>query len=90
MLDMDITPCKSDPYVWIQKAMYNTKYEYAAIYVEDLFIACNSPAEIIQTLKNKFNLKINGDGELRDLLTSKKQTPPSFPPPQHHDDNPFD
>ena len=64
MLDMDFTPCKADPCVWIQKATCNTKYEYVAIYVDDLLIACDSPEEIIQTLKNKFNLKRKGDGIL--------------------------
>ena len=48
MLDMDFTPCKPDPCVWIQKATCNTKYKYVAIYVDDLLIAYNSPEDIIQ------------------------------------------
>ena len=42
----------------------NTNFEYVAIYVDDLLITCNCPDELIQTLKNEFNLKIKGDGLL--------------------------
>ena len=57
MLDMDFTHLDS-------KDTCNTKYEYDAIYVDDLLIACDSPEEITQTWKNKFNLKTKGDGPL--------------------------
>ena len=38
------------------------KYEYIAIYVDDLLIASEEPHKIIQDLKEKFKLKIKGDG----------------------------
>ena len=39
-------------------------YEYVAIYVDDLLIASQNPKVFIDTLKQKFNLKIKGDGPL--------------------------
>ena len=40
------------------------KYNYIAIYVEDLLIASEAPQQIIHDLKDKFMLKIKGDGPL--------------------------
>ena len=40
------------------------KYEYIAIYVDDLLIASEEPQQIIKDLKEKFKLKIKGDGPL--------------------------
>ena len=40
MLDMGFSPYKADPGVWLRKAKCSTKYEYVAIHVDDLFIAC--------------------------------------------------
>ena len=40
MLDMGFSAYKADPGVWLRKAKCSTKYEYVAIHVEDLFIAC--------------------------------------------------
>ena len=39
MLDMGFSCCKADPCVWLRKAKCPTKYEYVAIYVDDLLIA---------------------------------------------------
>ena len=49
MLDMDFSPCKADPCVWLRKAKCATKYEYVAIYVDDLLIACDCASEFIHT-----------------------------------------
>ena len=62
MLGMGISPCKADPCVWPRKAKCATKYEYVAIYVDYLLIACSCASEFIHTLKRKHNLKIKGDG----------------------------
>ena len=36
-----------------------TKFcEYIAVYMNDLYIAAQSPKDIVNTLKNKYNLKI--------------------------------
>ena len=68
MLDMGFSPSKADPCVWLRKAKCATKYEYVAIYVDDLLIACTWASEFIHTLKRKHNLKIKGDGPLSTSL----------------------
>ena len=65
MLDMGFSPCKADPCVWLRKAKCSTKYEYVAINVDDLLIACTCTSEFIHTLKRKHKLKIKGDGPLK-------------------------
>ena len=40
-----------------------TKYEYKAIYIDDLLIASNKPQKFIKDLKENFKLKIEGDGQ---------------------------
>ena len=40
------------------------KYKYIAIYVDDPLIASEEPHKIIQDPKEKFKLKIKGDGPL--------------------------
>ena len=62
MLQLGFKPCKADPCVW-SREMKN-KSEYIAIYVDDLLIASEKPQQIIQDLKEKFKLKIKGDGPL--------------------------
>ena len=64
MLDMVFSPCKADPCVWLRKAKCSTKYEYVAIYVDDLHKACTCASEFIHTKKKNHNLKIKGDGPL--------------------------
>ena len=54
--------CKADPCVWLREM--KNKYEYTAIYVDDLLIASDEQHKIIQNLKEKFKLKIKGDGPL--------------------------
>ena len=39
-------------------------YQYIAVYVDDLFIAAESPSAIIQIFKSKYHLKVKGDGRL--------------------------
>ena len=65
MLDMGISPSKADPCVWLRKAKCTTKYEYVAIYVDDLLIACDCASDFIHTLKKKHNLKIKGEVPLK-------------------------
>ena len=50
MLDMGFSPSKADPCVWLRKAKCATKYEYVAIYVDDLLIACECAPDFIHTL----------------------------------------
>ena len=53
MLDRDFIPCRADPCVWLKKSKDGTKYEYVAIYVDDLLIICEDPSGFIKTLKDK-------------------------------------
>ena len=62
MLQLGFKPCKADPCDWLREM--KTKYEYIAIYVDDLLIASDKPQQIIEYLKGKFKLKIKGDGPL--------------------------
>ena len=62
MLQLGFKPCKADPCVWLREM--KTQYEYIAIYVDDLLIASDNPQQIIKDLKEKFQLKIKGDGPL--------------------------
>ena len=62
MLQLGFKPCKADRCVWLREM--KTKYEYIAIYVYDLLIPSDKPQQIIKDLKEKFKLKIKGDGPL--------------------------
>ena len=64
MLDMGFSPCKADPCVWLRKAKCSTKYEYVAIYVDDLLIACTCASEFTIQIKGSTTSKIKGDGPL--------------------------
>ena len=66
MLQLSFRLSKADPYVWLRQ-MKDT-YEYITIYVDDSLIASEKPQQIIQDLKEKFILKIKGDGLLEDHL----------------------
>ena len=59
MLQSGFKPWKAHPFVWLRET--KTKYEYIAIYVDDLLIASDKPQQIIRDLKEKFKLKIKGD-----------------------------
>ena len=45
MLQLNLKPCKADPCVWLIEM--KDKYEYIAIYVDDLLIASEEPKKII-------------------------------------------
>ena len=55
MLQLGFKPCKADPCVWLREV--KNKYEYIAIYVDDLLIASEKPQEIIQDLKKNSSSK---------------------------------
>ena len=62
MLQLGFKLCKADPCVCLREM--KNKYEYIAIYVDDLLIASEKLQQIIQDFKEKLKLKINGDGQL--------------------------
>ena len=45
MLELNFRPCKADPCVQLREMM--KKYEYIAIYVDDLLIASEEPHKVI-------------------------------------------
>ena len=55
--DVKFTPSKADPCIWLRKAPNLRSYEYIAVYVDDLWIASESPSAIIDIFKTKFHLK---------------------------------
>ena len=46
MLQLGFSPCKADPCVWLKEM--KTKYEYIAIYVDDLLIASDKTQQIMR------------------------------------------
>ena len=62
--DMKILPSKADPCIWLRKAPNLRCHEYIAVYVDDLWIAAESPSAMIQIFKTKYHLKVKGDGKL--------------------------
>ena len=61
---MKILPSKADPCIWLRKAPNLRCYEYIAAFLDDLFIATESPSAISSILKPKYHLKVKGDGKL--------------------------
>ena len=41
-----------------------TKYEYVAVYVDDLALALEKPQEFLDTLTGKYNFKLKGSGPI--------------------------
>ncbi|KAL7579874.1 hypothetical protein ACA910_004884 [Epithemia clementina (nom. ined.)] len=64
LTDMGFSPSKADSDIWIKKASDWSCYEYIAVYVDDLAIASKDPEAICQTLKEKYNFKLKGDGPI--------------------------
>ena len=62
--DMKVLPSKADPCIWLRKEPNLRCYEYIAVYVDDLFIAAESPSAIIKIFKTKYDLKVKGDSKL--------------------------
>ena len=48
-LQLGFKPCKAVPCVWLREM--KTKYEYIAIYVDDLLIASDKPHQIMKDLR---------------------------------------
>ncbi len=64
MVDIGFKPSKADSCVWMRKASCGLKYEYIAIYVDDLLIASDKPSKILELLKSSYKFKIKGEGPL--------------------------
>ena len=60
LLEMDFTPCKAEPDIWMRKK--GDLYKYIASYLADLAIASKNPKEIIEELQTRHNFKSKGTG----------------------------
>jgi hypothetical protein len=60
--DMGFFPCKAEPDIWIRKT--ENRYEYVAVYVDDLAMAMMNPEEFVRTLELKHKFKFKGTGPI--------------------------
>jgi hypothetical protein len=57
---------KADPSIWMRPASDNKRYEYIAVYVDDLALALEDPKTFIDGLMTKYKYKaINGIGPIK-------------------------
>ena len=54
--EMNFFPCKAEPCIWMRRN--EDLYEYIAVYVDDLAIACKDPEAIVNVLTNKYKFKL--------------------------------
>jgi hypothetical protein len=59
---MGFFPCKAEPDIWMRKA--GDRYEYVAVYVNDLAIALADPQEFVDTLEKHHKFKLKGTGPI--------------------------
>jgi hypothetical protein len=58
------TPSKGGNDIWMRPNADKTKYEYLAVYVDDLLMAMEDPKSFCDTLKRKHKFKLKGDGPI--------------------------
>jgi len=59
---MGFTPSKAEPDIWLRPN--GNKYEYIAVYIDDLAIAAENPKEIVDILTNHYKFKLKGTGPI--------------------------
>jgi len=59
---MGFTPSKAEPDIWLHHS--GSKYEYIAMYVDDLAIAAKDPKQIVDVLMNHYKFKLKGTGPI--------------------------
>jgi len=62
--DLGFIPSKADPDIWMRPTKDGTRYEYIAVYVDDLAMALEKPQEFVKLLTEKYNFKLKGVGPL--------------------------
>ena len=62
--EMSFAPCRAEPDIWMRPSKDATKYEYVAVYVDDLALALEKPQEFLDTLTGKYNFKLKGSGPI--------------------------
>jgi len=60
--EMGFTPSKAEPDIWL--CPNGSKYEYIAVYVDDLAIAAADPRKIVDVLINHYKFKLKGTGPI--------------------------
>jgi len=61
-LQNGITPSNAEPHIWLHHN--DNKYEYIAIYIDDLAIAAEDPKEIVDILMDCYKFKLKGTGPI--------------------------
>jgi Reverse transcriptase (RNA-dependent DNA polymerase) len=56
--ELGFFPCKAEPDVWMRKK--SNKYEYIAVYVDDLAIVMKNPKDFMDVLEKKHKFKLKG------------------------------
>jgi len=62
LCEMGFTPSKAEPDIWLHPN--GSKYEYIAVYVDDLAIAAADPRKIVDVLINHYKFKLKGTGPI--------------------------
>ena len=52
----------ADPCIWMRRV--DDRYEYIAVYIDDLAIASKDPADIIRVLTDDYKFKLKGTGPI--------------------------
>jgi hypothetical protein len=60
--ELGFFPCKAEPDIWMRKA--KDKYEYIAVYVDDLAMAMEDPSSFVKLLETTYGFKFKGTGPI--------------------------
>ena len=58
------TPTKAEESIWMRPTSDGKKYEYIAVYVDDLLMAMENPAAFVEVLRSKHKYKLKGVGPI--------------------------
>ena len=61
--ELGFFPCKAEPDVWMRRN--GSRYEYVAVYVDDLAFAMLKPQEFADILMTKYKFKLKGTGPIK-------------------------
>jgi len=62
--ELHFSPSRADPDLWMRKSKDGLKYEYLAVYVDDIAMAVCDPQGLIKEFTDKFNFKFKGVGPI--------------------------
>ena len=58
--ELGFKPCKAETCIWLRRV--EDKYEYVAVYVDDLALALDDPQAVVDLLHKKYGFKFKGTG----------------------------